>query len=304
MKRTTVFTIAIVIAACLPASAQAPSGAIFTTIFDGSEVNVNQFASKPDVYLDGGPGPGAPATAAGLDDGIYVFQVTDPSGKNLLSTDPAQCRQFSVSGGVITSVAPSGGCAHHTDFDVDHSELSALTVQLIPYNDTPNPGGVYKAWVTLATDYACYPNLSQVNCTAGGKHGFLPAFSKTDNFKVKQVPIREIDTFFIDSSTGSHLSGLHVTWVDTVAVSNRKWSYFVSFWKVTEAHVEAVEDGAHQIIVEDQPGCTVGDVYLRNEVNGYKKVTETYLGSGPQVVTVVIKNPNTQNHFVKVFCNP
>ena len=45
-----------------------------------------------------------PQTAAGLDDGTYVFQVTDPSGKALLSTDPARCRQFTVAGGVITGV--------------------------------------------------------------------------------------------------------------------------------------------------------------------------------------------------------
>src|SRR5512136_1499488 len=76
----------------LPATVRAiaPSGAIFTTLSDGSEVNLNQFPSKEDVYLDGGPGPGAPQHAAGLDNGIYVFQVTDPSGKVLLSTDAAR----------------------------------------------------------------------------------------------------------------------------------------------------------------------------------------------------------------------
>ena len=63
------------------AGGSAPSGAIFTTLPDGSEVNFNIYSSKDLVYLDGGPGPGAPATAAGLDDGTYVFQVTDPSGK-------------------------------------------------------------------------------------------------------------------------------------------------------------------------------------------------------------------------------
>jgi hypothetical protein len=30
-----------------------------------------------------------PAKAAGLDEGFYVFQVTDPPGKLLLSRDPA-----------------------------------------------------------------------------------------------------------------------------------------------------------------------------------------------------------------------
>jgi hypothetical protein len=69
-----------------PLRAHAPSGAIFTTKADGSEVNYNIYDAKEDVYLDGGPGPGAPQHAAGLDDGVYVFQVTDPSGKVLLST--------------------------------------------------------------------------------------------------------------------------------------------------------------------------------------------------------------------------
>src|SRR5437899_3139516 len=78
---------------CFTASASAAqiSGAIFTTLSDGSEVNANIYSSKLEVYLDGGPGPGAPAQAASLPDGTYVFQVTDPSGKTLLSTDPAGC---------------------------------------------------------------------------------------------------------------------------------------------------------------------------------------------------------------------
>src|SRR3982750_4151299 len=82
------------------AMAHAPSGAIFTTVQDGSEVNFNQYPSKEAVYLDGGPGPGAPQAAAGLDDGTYVFQVSDPSGKKLLSQDAAKCREFVVTNGV------------------------------------------------------------------------------------------------------------------------------------------------------------------------------------------------------------
>src|SRR5436305_1505390 len=97
------------VAACLfvsPVRAHAPSGAIFTTTVNGSEVNANQYSAKEEVYLDGGPGPGAPQTAAGLDDGRYVFQVTDPPGKTLLSTDPVRCRQFDVANGIITGVVP------------------------------------------------------------------------------------------------------------------------------------------------------------------------------------------------------
>ena len=68
------------------------TGAIFTTLPDGSKVNYNQYPSKPLVYLDGGPGDKAPQHAAGLPDGTYVFQVTNPNGVDLLSVDPAKCR--------------------------------------------------------------------------------------------------------------------------------------------------------------------------------------------------------------------
>src|ERR1051326_9026288 len=36
------------------------TGAIFTTVSNGSAVHANIYSSKLDVYLDGGPGPGAP----------------------------------------------------------------------------------------------------------------------------------------------------------------------------------------------------------------------------------------------------
>src|SRR5712692_12100367 len=108
------------------------SGAIFTTNLDGTIVNQNIYPSKDAVYLDGGPPPGAPQTAAGLPDGIYVFQVTDPSGKTLLSLDIANCRQFTVAGGIITGVVNVGLCTHKTGTDIDHN---AVTVQLMPYAD-------------------------------------------------------------------------------------------------------------------------------------------------------------------------
>src|SRR5215475_12057106 len=245
-----------------PAAASPPSGAIFTTVADGSEVNFNIYPSKDAVYLDGGPGPGAPQTAAGLDDGVYVFQVTDPSGKTLLSTDAVQCRQFTVMNGIITSTDPSpAGCAHVTGTDIDHG---ATTIQLLPYNDTPNPGGEYKVWATMVTDYACFPDLSQVDCTVrGSKHGFVPADSKTDNFKVGGAPL-EIDTrFFPSGHFGNWIDGLRITHTDTLGASNVKWSYYApSHQVVHEAHVEAVEQGTHYITIANQTGCTVGHVML------------------------------------------
>ena len=61
------------------------TGAIFTTLIDGTAVNHNIYDLKEDVYLNGGPQPNAPCHAAGIPDGDYYFQVTDPSGKVLLS---------------------------------------------------------------------------------------------------------------------------------------------------------------------------------------------------------------------------
>ena len=94
------------------------SGAIFTTDVTGVPVNLNIYAAKEDVYLNGGPGINAPDDAAGLPAGTYSFQVTSPSGKTLLSTDEVACRQFTVdASGRIQSVAPSGACAHNTGTD-------------------------------------------------------------------------------------------------------------------------------------------------------------------------------------------
>jgi hypothetical protein len=295
-----------VLAACVGGgallSAHAPSGAIFTTLADGSEVNVNQYQAKEDVYLDGGPGIGAPATAAGLDDGTYVFQVTDPSGRTLLSSDPAACRQFTVSGGVITGVVDTS-CEHLTGTDEDHD---ATTVQLFPYDDTPNPGVVYKVWVVTVEDYlaGCAElgvsnGLAVVDCgrAAGNFHGFIPRHTKTDNFKVRNVPIREIDAIFIDPVTGQNKEGVSITWIDPLGASNKKSSYYVSFWDIVEAHVEAIEDGNHGIVLEDQPNCTIGDVY----VGPWSQ--EVYVGSGPRTVTIPIRGHQKEvSEFVKVYC--
>ncbi len=273
-------------------AASAPTGAIFTTVADGTEVNYNIYPSKEAVYLDGGPGPGAPQTAAGLDDAVYVFQVTDPSGKTLLSTDPARCRLFTVAGGIIVSTAPST-CGHVTGQDVDHG---AITVQLMPYNDTPNPGGEYKVWATKLGDYLCINELDTVDCTRrgqGAKHGFVPADSKTDNYKVRGS-IREIDTRFFGPN-GNILDGLGITWTDTLGGSNRKWSYEdLSLDIHHEAHVEAVEDGTHKITIANQAGCTVGAVYVAGLLQSKK---------GPQTVSVLADNNWVSDTvFIDVYC--
>jgi hypothetical protein len=271
--------------------ASAPSGAIFTTVANGSEVNYNIYAAKEDVYLDGGPGPGAPQGAAGLDDGRYVFQVTDPSGKTLLSTDPVLCRQFDIVGGIITAVVPTG-CQHVTGSDIDHG---AVTVQLMPYNDTPNNGGEYKVWVTMLADYVCNGDLTIVDCgpkKGGAAHGFIPRHTKTDNFKVRGA-IQEIDTrFFRD---GVIQDGLMITWTDTVGGSNNKWSYENLALDIHhEAHVEGVEFGTHYITIANQLGCAVGSVYVGGVLQNQ---------TGPQTVSVRVDDHwSSDTVFIDVYC--
>ncbi|MBZ5576584.1 MAG: hypothetical protein LAP40_08515 [Acidobacteriia bacterium] len=170
----------------------APSGAIFTTIADGTIVNANtQYTSKCAVYLDGGPGQNAPAKAAGLPAGDYFFQVTDPSGQTLLSTDVVSNRRFHVSAdGVITAYTGIGGPVHPTGSDQVHPELGAITISLAntscpaDYLNTPNNGGVYKAWVTPVTSFVGDSTKVDNTCGNGCYHGFLSSASKTDNFKV------------------------------------------------------------------------------------------------------------------------
>jgi len=128
------------------------TGAIFTTDSTCTEVNVNIYDHKADVYIDGGPDhPGS----AGLPDGSYCVQVTDPSGQTVLGlSDPAavtvvegefvECYQ-------LTAILKTGS--------------SGFTVP--GFDDTPNPGGEYKVWVSTDCEFA--------NNT-----------SKTDNFQVQE----------------------------------------------------------------------------------------------------------------------
>lgn len=293
LRRTLAIALAVPVAAVLapgsPANAApAPlSGAIFTTDASGVPVNLNIYAAKEDVHLNGGPGINAPDGAAGLPAGTYSFQVTDPSGKTLLSTDGVACRQFTVNDlGVIEGVVAAGGCEHATGTD---GEDGGATVQLFPYADTPNNGGVYKVWVSPT---------ELLDCDApGNKHCFVPRYSKTDNFKVRHNRIVEIDTRFWKPGVDEPVDGLAATWIDTNGASNVKYSeYNPAVLAFHEAHVEAAEQGRHQIIVSDQAGCTIDDVHADGQ---------TYLPvDGTATVPVSVKSHQSGDatYFVDVHC--
>jgi len=222
--------LALLLGAASSAHAQL-SGAIFTTLQDGTRVNANIYQAKcgvQGVWLDGGPGPNAPQGAAGLPDGDYYFQVTDPSGKTLLSTDPVINRQFHVANGIISGLSGAGN--HNTGLDVDHG---ATTVELCPFLDTPNPGGVYKVWVTPTSKFSGNPAQVDNRCGNGCFHGFVPAASKSDNFKVKggasgtcleMLKIIDVNGDGYGDPATDYLVNWPVMIVDPIGTSNIFWT--------------------------------------------------------------------------------
>lgn len=162
-----------------PAATAGPSGAIFTTNEDGTWVNGNVYDSKEAVYLNGGPRANQSCTAAGLPDGDYYFQVTDPAGTIVLSNDDIEERRIRVEAGVIveyqgtTHATGSGRCGTVT-VALGAPQLPAPPPDPLPdplFESTPNPGGEYKVWLTRTDVYELV--------------GFQPSSSKTDNFKVQ-----------------------------------------------------------------------------------------------------------------------
>jgi hypothetical protein len=145
------------------------SGAIYTTNSDGAFVNGNIYDAAEDVYLNGGPRANRNCAAAGLPDGEYYFQVTDPSGKVLVSGDPLTERTITVTNGVISGYSGT----HPTGV----GRCGELTVQVLDpsHGVNPNPGGEYKVWLTPVHRFGC----------CHGRFGFAPRYSKTDNFKIQ-----------------------------------------------------------------------------------------------------------------------
>lgn len=143
--------VCIVVGISAATAAQPVSGAIFTTDATCSGVDLNIYSNKADVYVNGGPAhPGA----AGLPDGSYYVQVTDPSGATVLGRS---------STAVVTVVGGEFAQCYQLA-DIVDSASSGFTAK--GYDNTPNPGGEYKVWISTESS-------------------FTNSLTKTDNFKVK-----------------------------------------------------------------------------------------------------------------------
>ena len=110
MRKSPVFGAVLNLGFALLAQA-AISGSVQTTFSTGTTVNGNLYPSKDQVYLTGGP---QNTHSSGLSpDGLYYFEVTDPSTATLLSTDPVQCRVVIVTGGFMVGVPTAANDANY-----------------------------------------------------------------------------------------------------------------------------------------------------------------------------------------------
>jgi hypothetical protein len=133
-------------------------GAIFTTDINCNGTDLNIYASKGDVYIDGGP---AHTGSAGLPQGEYYVQVTEPDG-TLLGTSIGTNDETPV---VVNSANEFVSCYKLADILRRASNPGPFPVAPDGYDDTTNPGGEYKVWVSRVANFANDE-------------------TKTDNFKV------------------------------------------------------------------------------------------------------------------------
>src|SRR2546423_7332104 len=160
------------------------SGAVYTTTSNGLVVNQNRFPTRADVYLNGGP---QNSQGSLLTNGIYFYEVDNPSNHVLLSTDNAVCRQLQVVNGRIYGAYTNGGtiaCAHPNG--IPNQANGSISVRLAPFNFTPNNGGEYQVVLVRQTD----GNGNPIATTFIDSHDpkvihYDQNDSKSDNFKIK-----------------------------------------------------------------------------------------------------------------------
>lgn len=204
-RLSAVITLTLVISA-IPLFAAPPlPGAIFTTDGACNGTNLNIFASKLDVFVNGGPAhPGA----ASLPDGRYFLRVTEPNGSQL-GNPPRD-----GSNNPIATVTVAGGgfmqCYNLWANVVKQSDGT------IGYDDTTNSGGEYKVWVSTTAD-------------------FINSSTKTDNFKVRSAPVvnpghLHVLKFYDANANGRYDSGETLITGWQIAIADQEINWFNHSW--------------------------------------------------------------------------
>jgi hypothetical protein len=259
------------------------SGTIYSTTKNGTAVNKNIFGSLQDVYVSGGP---QNLNASGLPDNTYYFQVTDPSGKTLLSTDNAVCRQLNVTGGRVSGAAPAAGLCAHANGTFNPAN-GTLPVQLAPFSASPNNGNEYKVWlvpVGSATISGSDPKVLN----------FTNSSSVTDNFKARAEEVVQ-GSCQPSSSLSVLVSGSNV--VAYVPKGN---------WAVTlNTGVAAVNVEGSSITNTLIPTSSVVNSCASNPVTGQTVCTanntDVYLIKGTTLDPAFTTNPLTSGGSGQVF---
>src|SRR5438034_2410434 len=193
-------------------------GAIFTTDSTCSGVDLNIYANKGDVYLNGGPAhPGGQH----LPDGSYYVRVTDPSGSLLLGTSIGSGNDtpFVVSGGVVQ------GCYQLCSILISGGNPDPNC----GYNDTDNPGGEYKVWVSTESSFT---NNS----------------TKTDNFKVREGGGSSTATLCVNKFYDANANGIND---DPIQINGWKYQVFADDNLIIEAetyHCSVVDPDTFHVI--------------------------------------------------------
>jgi hypothetical protein len=274
----TAFVAALALCITMTVSAGPPlPGAIFTTDSTCSGVDLNIYGAKSEVYLDGGPAhPGA----ASLPDGNYYVQVTDPSGACVLGTSvgAADPQPFKVSNNGQTIpciqlcavlINGPGACAAN---GVDPN---------CGYNDTTNPGGEYKVWVS-------------------NESSFTDNSTKTDNFKVKANPPPPV-TLCVDKFYDANVNGVK----DPGEVSINGWLFHLfaddNLYLIRESPFCVVVDPGSYHVIESDPiernwlHTTAADVYVTLPPDANLEFGNVCLGAGGGLTLGFWSNRNGQN---------
>ena len=169
-------TMVAVLCLAAPASAQL-AGTVTTVTAEG--VPQDAFDSLEAVFLGAGPTQAPCPASSYLADGLYYFQVTDPTGAELLSTDAVSERAVMVRGGVIASYE---GTTHVTG---GINACGSRAVSLMPYESAVRCSTGYLVWMTPASAFEGSPEQVDSVCGDGCFHGFRPELSRTFMVRVE-----------------------------------------------------------------------------------------------------------------------
>lgn len=216
----------------------------FTTVADGSTRHTRRFSSREDVYVHAVSAHRIHTTIRHeknytshdndrWQDGDYVYQVTEPSGRILLSSDPASCRIVRIEDGAIKTLRKpksswilvdrsadddcntkndpdglSGNSKHHdTNRDL-LGRAPAIAVQLMPFVMTPDREGYHRLWMIPLNTYKksggdmaaspqpiCRASTHSTNCsTSQSSIGFVPDNGFSDKLKTRSLLFRIEDS--------------------------------------------------------------------------------------------------------------